>query len=122
MAIYYNLPIYKASYQLLLEVTRLLGSIPRIHRYTIGQDVHRKLMDIIVMIYRANKTYDKVTTIAQMRETLLEVQVDLRLLSDLRGISEGQYAQLIDLTAQMSKQMAGWEKSEAQRINQQPKP
>ena len=56
-------------------------------------------MDIIVLIYRANRTKKKVFIIAKMREVLLEVQVYIRLLSDLKYIS-------------MSKLMAAWERSE----------
>ena len=68
-------------------------------------------MEIIVLIYRANRTREKVAVISKMRETLLEVQVYIRLMSDLKYISERKYVQLIEQTTSMSKQMAAWERS-----------
>lgn len=112
MAIYTNLPIYKASYSLLLDVTRTMAGVQRDCRYTVGQDLRRRLMDIVILIYRANRTRHKVPVIAQMRETLLEAQVYIRLMCDMRYISEGKYAALAEQTAAMSRQMTAWEKSE----------
>lgn len=115
MAIYTNLPIYKASYSLMLSVSRLMPDLPRDCRYTMGQDLRRKLMDVIVLIYRANRTRQKVQIISRMREVLFEAQVYLRLMCDMRYISEGRYLSLTELTESMSKQMAAWEKSEIKK-------
>lgn len=115
MAIYTNLPIYKAAYGLMLSVSKIMPLLPRDSRYSLGQDCRRKIMDIIVLIYRANRMRHKVRTISTMRETLLEVQVYIRLMCDLRHISERKYVELAEQTASMSKQMAAWEKSEQQK-------
>lgn len=115
MAIYTNLPIYKASYGLMLAVSQIMPLVPRDCRYSLGQDCRRKIMDIIVLIYRANRTRQKIRIISMMREALLEVQVYIRLMCDLRHISEKKYVELAELTANMSKQMAAWEKSEQQK-------
>ena len=111
MAIYTNLPVYKASYSLMLEVNRLMPNLPRDCRYSMGLEIRQKIMEIIVLIYRANRTREKVAVISKMRETLLEVQVYIRLMSDLKYISERKYVQLIEQTTSMSKQMAAWERS-----------
>lgn len=115
MAIYTQLPIYKASYSLLLEISRLQKDIPKDSRYSIGQSLRSKIMDIIVLVYRASRSQNKVAIIMTMRETLLEVQVYIRLLCDMRQISEQRYGALATQTASMSKQMAAWEKSERGR-------
>ncbi|MDE5784650.1 MAG: four helix bundle protein [Prevotella sp.] len=115
MAIYTNLPIYKAAYGLMLSVSKIMPLLPRDSRYSLGQDCCRKIMDIIVLIYRANRMRHKTRTISTMRETLLEVQVYIRLMCDLRHISERKYVELVEQTASMSKQMAAWEKSEQQK-------
>ncbi len=115
MAIYTNLPIYKASYGLMLSVTKMLPDLPRDCRYGMGQDLRSKIMMIIVLIYRANRTRRKQPIISLMRETLLEVQVYLRLLCDLRHISERRYVMLAEQTSDMSKQLSAWEKSEERK-------
>lgn len=117
MAIYTNLPVYKAAYALMLAVSRMMPDLPRDCRYSLGQDLRRKIMEMIVLIYKANRTKQKVPLIARMREVLLEIQVYFRLLSDMRYISEGRYADLAEQTANLSKQMAAWEKSENQKQN-----
>ena len=99
----------------MLSVSRLMPDLPRDCRYTMGQDLRRKLMDVIVLIYRANRTRQKVQIISRMREVLLEAQVYLRLMCDMRYISEGRYLSLTELTESMSKQMAAWEKSEKKK-------
>lgn len=112
MAIYTNLPIYKASYSLLLALTKITPNMPRECRYTLAQECRRKIMEIILLIYRANRIKEKVKMIMDMRECLLEAQVYIRLMCDMRSISEKQYAYLMEETVSMSKQMSSWEKSE----------
>lgn len=48
MAIYTNLPVYKASYALLLSVSKAMPGLPRDCRYSIGQDLRRKITEIII--------------------------------------------------------------------------
>lgn len=115
MAIYTNLPIYQASYSLMLEVSRMMPDLPRDCRYTLGQEMRGKVMEIIILIYRANRTRQKARIIAGMRETLLEVQVYVRLMCDLRYISQKKYALLMEHTSGMSRQLAAWEKSECRK-------
>lgn len=117
MAIYTNLPIYQASYRLLLTVSKSMPDLPRDCRYSIGQDLRRKITDIIVLIYRANRNRMKIDIISSMRELLLEVQVYIRLMCDLRYISEKRYFEWIEQTTSMSKQMSAWEKSEIRKNN-----
>lgn len=115
MAIYTNLPIYKATYALMLEMSRMMPHLPRDCRYTLGQDIRHKIMEITVLVYRANRTRNKVSIISLMRETLLEVQVLIRLMCDMRYISENKYTEFADKTSAMSKQLASWEKSEIRK-------
>lgn len=115
MALYTNLPIYKATYTLLLDVTKTMQHVPRDCRYTLGQDLRRKLTELLVLIYQANRTHHKLKTIALMRDTLLEAQVYMRLMSDMHYISEGRYLALAEQTSNMSKQLTAWAKSERAR-------
>ncbi len=120
MAIYYNLPIYKSAYSLLEAFGRMLPNVPRDCRYSIGQDVRNKIMEIVVMIYRANRIHRKLPVLAKMHEALVEVQVYIRLMCDLRYISEGMYVVLMDHSADVSKQLSAWEKSEQRKQSDGP--
>lgn len=115
MAIYTNLPIYKLTYRLLMSINEMMPHLPRDCRYSLGQDIRRRVMDIIILIYRANRIRHKAPIISKMREALVEVQVYCRLLCDMRYISEGRYLLLSEQTTEMSKQMASWEKKELKK-------
>lgn len=117
MAIYSNLPVYKAAYNLMLLLNRLIPTMSRDCRYSLGQDARKKLMEIVLFIYRANRTRHKLAYISSMRESLLEAQVYFRLMCDLKYISENKYMELAELSIDISKQMVAWEKSEIKKCN-----
>lgn len=111
MALYSELPVYKVTYELLREVVMLTRNVSRDYRFTLCSDIRTKLTDIMVRIYRANRTINKAKHIAEARELLVEVRIYIRLLVDFRQISDKQYASLADKSELVSKQLAAWEKS-----------
>ncbi len=115
MAIYTNLPIYKTSYSLLLSISKTMPNIPRDCRFTIGQDLRRRIMDIIIHIYKANRDYDKISSIRLMKEYLLESKVLIRIMSDMHYISERKHAEWMEYAVSMSKQMSAWEKYQVKK-------
>ena len=56
MAVYDNLPVYKAAYDLLRSMYEKTGKIPRDVKYTLVEVLKKDLTEIMVMIYRANAT------------------------------------------------------------------
>lgn len=111
MAIYSNLPVYGASYQLMLQIVGLMKHMQRDFRFTLGEKLQRTVLDILVLIYKANKEQAKGEIIAQARERLVETQIYLRLLNDLHQISDKQYVMLAEKTTDISKQLASWERT-----------
>lgn len=109
--LYSKLPVYDATYQLLLEVHKIQPVLSRDVRYTIGQGLTKLLMNIIVTIYEANIAREKHSLLMRGRKLSVEVKVTLRILSDLRQISEKQYVRLIDLAESVSKQLTSWDNS-----------
>ena len=47
MALYRSLPVYKATYSLLLSVQRMVPNMQRDVRYTLGQGLTKLLMNMI---------------------------------------------------------------------------
>jgi len=45
MALYYELPVYKDTYQLILFVYGITKEFPREYKYTLGQDMKRDVME-----------------------------------------------------------------------------
>ncbi len=54
MAQYQHLPIYKKTYDVLLRTMIATKNFPREYKYTLGQKLKDELIELVVMIYRAN--------------------------------------------------------------------
>lgn len=115
MAIYTNLPVYEECYQLLLQLVTFSRQMQRDFRYTLGEKLQQTVVEIIVLIFKANKVELKTPHIAKAREKLVEAQVMMRVLNDIRQLSDKQYVQLVERTTSVSKQLASWERSSVGR-------
>jgi four helix bundle protein len=111
MAIYENLPVYKASYDLLLELYSVCNNLPRDQRFTIGERLKNRLMDVIVFVYNANLNVDKAEHIKKARECIVEIKLYIRLLHDMKLLSVKRIASLTGKTESISKQLTAWAKS-----------
>ena len=59
MAIYTQLPVYKAGYDLLLDLYVLTKQMDRDYKFTLGEKIKTESTELMLHIYRANSTYDK---------------------------------------------------------------
>ncbi|MBR4251814.1 MAG: four helix bundle protein [Kiritimatiellae bacterium] len=111
MAIYLELPVYKTCFELAVEFARARQKMPRESRYTTAQEIDRGLVGIMVLIYRANAAREKGELIAEARRQIVEVQIRLRILNELRHVSLSQAARFTELSESVSKQLARWHRS-----------
>jgi hypothetical protein len=56
MALYYDLPVFKDVYQLILKIFDYTNHFPREYKFTLGQDLKRDGINLARSIYRANKS------------------------------------------------------------------
>jgi hypothetical protein len=61
MAQYDELPVYKATYDLLLEMFRFTKDFNK--KCTVGESLKKETIELITLIYRANSRVDKQATI-----------------------------------------------------------
>ena len=59
MAKYDDLPVYKASYDLLIEIFHFTKEFTKEYKYTIGESLKKETVELITLIYRANSKRDK---------------------------------------------------------------
>ena len=113
MAIYDNLPVFKQSYDLLIDIYGMAKNMSRDYRFTIGEELKRRVMDQMICIYHANgsKNEDKWMYLKKAREYIVEIKLFIRLLSDLKQISIKRVAALTEKTESISKQLTAWAKS-----------
>lgn len=111
MARYDHLPVYKASYDLLVEIFRFTKNFSREYKYTLGESLKKETINMITHIYRANSTYSKRDIIQSARENIEVIRLFLRLLKDLRQVSLEKFVQINEIIESVSKQLAAWQKS-----------
>jgi hypothetical protein len=59
MATYDNLPVYKAGYDMLVEIFRFTQNFSREYKYTLGERLKNETIDMITNIFRANTAQQK---------------------------------------------------------------
>ena len=59
MALYYNLPVFKNVYKLVLKIFDYTKDFPREYKHILGQDMKRDSIQLVRRIYRANKAKEK---------------------------------------------------------------
>jgi len=110
MALYYNLPIYKASYKLMEMLFSHSSGFSREYKYTVGQDMKKEGSELIKNIYRANQAADKIVHLGQARENLEMIRLFTRLMQDFKQLSLKKFVEINQAIEEVSKQLAGWEK------------
>jgi len=108
MALHTELPIYKQAYDLLDAMTDLVKNMPRDFKASIGSKLRDECVEIMLLIFRANVSRDKVKHIEDLIERLQVAELLLRLSRDKRMISIAQYAKVVKMTTGIGKQAGGW--------------
>jgi len=111
MAVYSNLPVFKASYDLMIEVFNMCGSLPKDYKYTVGERLKNTLMDLMMAIYEANISSDKAEILGKCKRYIVETKLYLRMLHDLSHLSVKRFAALSDNIEVISKQVTAWHKA-----------
>ena len=92
MGLYYNLPIYKQTYDFILQVFHITKDFGREYKYTLGQDMKKEAISLVRNIYRANKNYNKKEYLLQILDDLEVLKLEFRLCRDMKLISIEKYA------------------------------
>jgi hypothetical protein len=111
MALYSELPVYKATYDLLLGIFRFTKDFSKEYKYTVGESLKKETIELLTLIYRANARKDKEAVLQEARERIEVIRLFIRVMKDLHQISIKQFVQINELVENVSKQLAGWQKS-----------
>jgi len=111
MAIYDTLPVYKVSYDFLLDLFKFTKHFDREYKYTLGEDLKKETTALITNIYRANSSQSKKELLQSARENLEVVRLYLRLIKDLKQINLDKFIALNEQIESVSKQLSAWQKS-----------
>jgi hypothetical protein len=87
---------------------------PREYKFTLGQKIKDEVIEMVVLIYRANSTENKAPVIELFLERLQVVELLIRLCHDLRVLPTKSYAAVVEKTESLGKQAQGWKKASAE--------
>ena len=76
MAKYDELPVFKATYDLLLRIYMVSQHRSRDIRYTLGEELKKEVIEILQLIYQANASKKKVAFLSSCRVKLIKVRLD----------------------------------------------
>ncbi len=110
MALYHTLPVYKASYTLLVMLFSNSDNFAREYKYTVGQEMKKEGILLIKNIYRANKAIDKIVAISEARENLEMIRLLTRLMQDFNQLGLKKFVEINQAMEEVSKQLSAWEK------------
>ena len=107
-----HLPVYKTSYDLLLETFKFVSEFTKEYKYTLGDKIKNEILDIIASIYRANGSFvNRLQNIRSAREKLESFRLYIRLSRDLKLLNLQKFIGINILIESVSKQLFFWEKS-----------
>ena len=103
-----ELPIYRDTLDLLDRLLMLTRNFPKFHRYGMGKRMVDVNLDMLALIYRANRSYEKMPVISELIDSLQMLQMMFRICVRHQVISENQYASVVPLLDRIGKQSTGW--------------
>ncbi len=110
MALYFNLPVYKDSYDMLLMVFKYCSKLPKEYKYTLGERLKNDCTDVLVSIFEAtkNKELQKLKHIENALNHLERCRLYIRLFKDLNVWGVTIQAALNQKIETISKQLTQW--------------
>ncbi|MDG2448329.1 MAG: four helix bundle protein [Saprospiraceae bacterium] len=114
MALYYDLPVFKEVYQLIMKIFEYTKDFPKEYKYTLGQDMKRDGIQLVRSIYRANKAKNKTEYLEQFLDDFEVLKLEIRLCVDMKILSFKKQAELSGMMESIGKQITGWRN--AQRV------
>ncbi|HOE39015.1 MAG TPA: four helix bundle protein [Bacteroidales bacterium] len=111
MALYNELPIYKAIYDLLLAIFKFTKDFSKEYKYTVGESLKKETIELLTLIYRANSRHQKDDVLQQAREQIEVIRLLIRVMKDMRQINIEKFVKINEVIENVSKQLTGWQKS-----------
>ena len=108
MALYYDLPVFKEVYKLILVLFEVTKDFPKEYKYTLGHDIKRDGINLVRSIYRANKAKNKVEYLEAFLDDFELIKLEIRLCVDMKILSIKKQAEISLLMDSIGKQITGW--------------
>lgn len=112
MAQYEHLPIYKATFDLVIYFEGIVSRFSRYHKYTHGSALRDLSRECLMLIVRANNTKDKLPVLEELRIKLEELKVIIRICKEVKAFANfHSFETSINQVITIAKQNEGWVRS-----------
>lgn len=110
MALYYNLPVYKESYDLLILIYKQVAKVPREYKHTLGERLKNAITDVLLSVFEGSRTKDstKKECIDNALNSLEKCRLCIRLFTDLDVWGVSTQVVLNQKIESISKQLTQW--------------
>ena len=105
-------PLYKASYELTLAITRFVRDCEKQYKMTLGQTLQNRTLLLQAAIYQVNEKTDKVLAIQIALDQAFFIKMLLRLFLDMNLMKLEVNVVLHALLEDVTKQLQGWKKAQ----------
>jgi len=113
MALYYDLPVYRDTYKLILKIFEFTKDFSKEYKYTLGQDLKRDSLQLVRSIYSANKSIEKKKYLETFLDDFELLKLEIRLCVDMKILPIKKQAELSLIMESIGKQITGWRNANA---------
>ncbi len=111
MALHFDLPVYKSSYDLFINIFQVTKNFAKEYKYTVGEKIKNETIELTTNIYRANISISKKEYLQKARENIEIIRLMFRLMKDLKQISLKSFTFINLKIEDVSKQLTNWQKT-----------
>ena len=109
MARYEHLPIYRAAFDLTLDLERTVRGFSRYNKYTLGSDLRQKARGLVEKVIAANESADRASVLVELRRDLEGLKVLVRLCEEAGAFAKtAAYLRVAEKVVGISRQNEGW--------------
>ena len=109
MARYEHLPIYRATFELTLDVERTVRGFSRYNKYTLGSDLRQKARGLVEKVVEANGSLDRSRVLSELRREIEGFKLLVRLCEEAGAFTgPSAYLRMAEKVVGISKQNEGW--------------
>jgi len=108
MALYYDLPVYRDTYTLILKIFECTKDFSKEYKYSLGQNMKRDALQLVRSIYRSNKSAQKKEHLEKYMDDFELLKLEIRWSTDMKVMPVKKQAELSLLMDGIGKQITGW--------------
>ena len=106
-----SLPVYGAVYRLTVEATEMASRLGRNYRHSLGEDIRLGTKRALLSVTLAGKGEEREENVRKARLAMMDVELGLRLLSDLKVLPDKRYVYFLEMAEDITRQLSNWERS-----------